>query len=268
MATELLECLDPLYTDCCDEPWICCDPHTPALIACSLCGTGGVASGPALDGSSAEQACCIAGVWQYPGSSALLTVSNPAGIAYDTAIIFGQTAETVTTPFGTSETLCDTGCGFVSQPIVQYGEDQTGAAFASFDGGDAPGKVERVIFGKRIEFPDGIRVGAQDPWAGTGIIQEIKLSECKTPLLAMPCRSPRPISIEIDCIDEEYYKQVWLPFIKYAARYGITFMPSTNRCPDQVFTGWIATAQTGSWYSSLHRRITLSATGYTENPVK
>jgi hypothetical protein len=268
MAIQQQPCLDPWFNDCCDEI-TCCDEHIPALIACDLCAAGGVAQGPALMGSDAAQACCIGGVWQYPAAGATLTVSNPAGILVDTVIVTGQSADSITTPFGTADSLCDIGCGSISQPIVQYGQPTGGAMSATFNGGPSPGKVERVIFGRRIPFPDNaMRVGASDPWAGSGITYDIKMSECKTPILAMPCRQARPISIEIDCINEEYYKTVWLPYIKYAARYGIAFMPSINRCPDQVFVGWLEQPQSGSWYSPFHRRISLQATGYTENPLK
>lgn len=271
MATFALPaCNDVWERDCWDDEDFCCDPHLPAVIQCDLCAFGGTATGTgALEPSTGAEVCCVGGLFQYTGSTTI-TISNPNAMEIDTVIVMGQTAETVITPWGTSNAVCTTPCGGkITMPVVQYAPITGSEVVSSFQvtlaGGPSVGCVERVIVGKRLNLPMGLRVGAQDPWSGTGITHDVKMSECKRPMMATRCRNPVPLSLQVDCITEEFAKTNWRFFMQYAARHGLTFLPSINRCPQDVFVGWFNTPQSGTWSSPFHRQATLQGLGFIEN---
>lgn len=276
MAFNYPACTDEWFRDCdpcLDDGPLCCDEHIPALIACDICFGGGTVTSTAapLTGTDPNQVCCVGGVFQYAGASTLLDFTGPTAIPIDTVVVLGQNAGQVSSAFGATLTDCQIGQGkFVPAPVVQLGGGGlvSNTFTVALSAGGATGCVERVIVGKRVELPEGLRVGAQDPWSGTSIVHEVEMSQCCRPLHSTLKRMPMPLQLKIDCISEEFYKTVWLPYIHYAARRGVVFMPSVNRCPWQVFVGWIESPQAGTWYSSFDRTITINARGYTENLEK
>ena len=246
--------------DCCFDTTFGCEPDEPALIACDVCADGGIASGPALPGSSAQNACCVGGVWQFDGSA---TLSITGGGAYDTIIVFGHTLDSITTPFGTKPGLCESECGDFYAPVVFHGPLSTGAVNLSLIG-IGPQCVERIVVGRKMYFPEGLGLDFNDIFDGHDCKTDVKMSACGTPMSATIMRDAVSLDLNIQCVDQAWIKQFWRPAVRYMCRYGVCFMPSVNHCPDDVFCGWFDSSGGGSSYQGpWSKTVSLQATGYT-----
>ena len=259
--TELLE-LDP----CCLNQLLGCEPDEPALISCDVCAQGGVASGAALAGSSAQNACCVGGIWQFDGSA---TLNISGGGVYDTIIVFGHTADSISTPFGTQPGLCESDCGDFYAPVVFHGPLTAGDVNITLIG-TGPQCVERIVVGRKLFFPEGLGLDFNDIFDGHDCKMDVKRSACGTPISATITRDPVSLDLSIQCVDQGWLKEFWRPAMRYMCRYGVCFMPSVNHCPDDVFCGWFESSGGSSSYSgSWSKTVSLQATGYTGvAPVK
>lgn len=269
------DCFGEEWDICCDES-LCCQEHNPALIWCDICAAGWTVNGPALVGSSANNACCIGGVWQFDGT-ATFTASGPA-TCIDTVIVMGHNLDSIDTPIGSASGTCEAwNCmGDQSVPIVihDYSAEPIGGActeYSSFNitlNGSGPQCVERIIIGQKMYFPDGgLDLGYQNIFTGSDCSSDVKMSECCTPLASTSKREPVDLDLSLPCAPEWYVKQRWQPFMRYACQYGVCFMPSVNRCPEQVFCGWFDSPQGGSSYTDPWRQtLSLQAKGFFNNP--
>ena len=241
---------------CCEES-VCCEPDEAAIIMCDLCAQGATVSGNALEGSSANLACCIGGVWQFDGTG---TITFAGGGEWDTIIVMGHTADTIATPLGTVPGLCETECGDFYAPAVFHGGLQTGGASITISG-TGPQCVERIIVGKKLFFPEGLSLGYSDIFAGADSEMDVKFNECGAPISAMQKRSPLSLDVDIQCVSRQWAKELWSPARRYMAQHGVCFMPSVNLCPDDVFCGWLTSAVAAA-AGPFYKNISLSAQGF------
>lgn len=272
------DCFGEEWLQCCDES-VCCQAHNPALLSCDICAAGWTAQEPGatLEGSTVNNACCIGGLWQFDGSTTV-TFTGPA-TCIDTIVIMGHNVDSVNTPFGSASGTCESfNCmGPQSVPIVihdyEANDPVTGACseYTTFTiqlNGTGPQCIDRIFIGQKMYFPEGVlSMDYQNIFTGSDCSVEVKMSECCTPLAATVKREPISLDLSLICAPEWYVKQRWLPFMRFACRHGVCFMPSVNRCPEQVFCGWFESTQGGSTYSDPWRQtLTLSATGFISNP--
>lgn len=258
---------DLLQVDgCCLDQLLGCEPDEPALIACDKCAEGAVITGNALPGSSANNACCVGGIWQFDGQGSL---NISGGGAYDTIVVFGHTADTITTPFGTDAGLCESECGDFYAPAVFHGPLTSGDVTVTVTG-TGPQCVERIVVGRKLYFPEGLGLDFNDIFDGNDCKMEVKMSECGTPMSSTIVRDAVSLDLNIQCVDQQWLKQFWRPAMRYMCRYGVCFMPSVNHCPDDVFCGWFESSGGGSTYDGpWSKSVSLQATGYTgQAPTK
>ena len=276
-ATSSGDCFGEELEFCCDDV-VCCQPHNPALIWCDLCASGGIASGAGtLAGSSPQNACCIGGSWYTTGGTFAV---NGGSACVDTVIVFGTNIESIVTPFGPGEGVCVDECGgeyyapiVVHDPDVQQAADGTCVPTSSFSitvnaGPGGVACVDRIVFGQKMYFPEGtLDQGYTNIFAGSDCKTEVIMSECCTPICTTVKREPINLDLELICAPEWYVKQRWKPFMRYACKNGVCFMPSVNRCQEDVFCGWFESTQAGSSYSDPWRQtLSLSARGFISTP--
>lgn len=283
---SLSNCSDSL--SCCDEDY-CCEPDMPALFWNNLCTCPDwTMEAPAIEGSSVYNVCsCNPGQqWCFEGS-ATIVLSGPQRVV-DTLIIWGHnltdgtvTVSPLTTIDGNSVSvgvIDDGACigGYTTPVVMNFtdpaepeGQPQVNdllvtdltVTITSNTGGIVC--IDQLFLGQKVFFPDdGMPETFQNPHDGTDYELEVKSSSCG-PLSRSLKHVPVDLSVEIDCVDDRWLKEVWRPYLRYAEKHGVLFQHSRNNCPNDVFNGTLKGPVGPSSYNSLNRyTVTLEAEGY------
>ena len=277
----------------CEE--LCCEPHRPLLFWNNLLNCPGwTAEAPAIEGSSIyNTASCNPGQkWCFEDSATIIFTGPPQFV--DALVIWGHnmTDGTVTVSpleqFGGSNTIStgvtnDGACmeGY-TQPIIMNFADpeelpvgspqvddriitELAVTITSNTGG--PVCIDQIFIGQKFFLPDDtLPLNFQNPHTGSDYEIEFTEGSCG-PLSRSLKHTPIEMSFSVECMDERYMKEKWRPFIRYAQRHGLMFQWSRNRCPQDIFNGWITGPIAPAVYNNAHyQTATMQARGYITQP--
>lgn len=266
------------------------DKDAPLLHWNNICSCAGVTlEAPAVTGSSVYNACsCSAGQKWCFEDSATITATIPNGMFIDSMVIWGHdmTNGSVITSLSLGDTtsmgvVTDDACmeGYTIPTVLSFGSgivnegdpDQREnvteftATITNNNGGLTC--IEHIFIGQKLFLPeDALPESFENPHDGSDVELDITTNDCG-PVSRTLKRVPVPLTIEFECVDLGWIKEVWRPYIRYAQKHGVLFQHSRNNCPLDIFYGWIPGPVSASRYSYEDGySVTLNAEGFITQP--
>lgn len=268
---------------CCET--VCCEPDRPLFFWNSLFSCPGwTAEAPAIEGSSIYNAstCSPGQPWCFEGPTATIIFSGPAQFV-SSLVIWGHNitdGEVSTSPLMTSSgepttigVTGDAACieGYTTPVVIGFTDvpDEGITELAVTITSNTPGPIciDQIFVGNKFFLPeDKLPLSFQNPHNGSDMELEFKESSCGILSRSLK-RTPVEMSIELECLSDEWVKDQWRPFLRYAQRHGLLMQWSRNRCPQDVFNGWIEGPYGPSRYDEEGTQsVTLTARGYVTQP--